>query len=90
MSGDFNTYKRAANHSILGLVFQVVFGVGLLIYGIVGNEPTAVTGSIFALAGILPWVVLLILFDQFRRERIEAMEAEAFAATDAATSSLGL
>ena len=88
MSGDFNTYKRAANHSILGLVFQVVFGVGLLIYGIVGNEPTAVTGSIFALAGILPWVVLLILFDQFRRERIEAMEAEAFAATDAATSSV--
>lgn len=88
MSGDFNTYKRAATHSILGLVFQSVFGVGLLIYGIVGREPTAITGSIFALVGVLPWVVLLILFDQFRRERIEAMEAEAFAAADAATSSV--
>lgn len=88
MSGDFNTYKRAAGHSILGLIFQSVFGVGLLVYGIVGGEPTAVTGAIFALVGILPWIVLLILYDQHRRERIEAMEAEAFAATDAATSSV--
>lgn len=88
MSGDFNTYKRAASHSILGLIFQGVFGVGLLVYGLVGREPTAVTGSIFALVGIVPWTVLLILYDQHRRERIEAMEAEAFAATDAATSSV--
>ena len=88
MSGDFNTYKRAATHCILGLIFQGVFGVGLLVYGIVGREPTAVTGAIFALVGIVPWVVLLVLFDQYRRERIEAMEAEAFAATDAATSSV--
>jgi regulator of protease activity HflC (stomatin/prohibitin superfamily) len=88
MSGDFNTYKRAASHSILGLIFQSVFGVGLLVYGIVGREPTAVTGAIFALVGIVPWIVLLILYDQHRRERIEAMEAEAFAATDAATSSV--
>lgn len=88
MSGDFNTYKRAASHCILGLIFQSVFGVGMLIYGIVGREPTAVTGAIFALVGIVPWIVLLILYDQHRRERIEAMEAEAFAATDAATSSV--
>lgn len=88
MSGDFNTYKRAASHCILGLIFQSVFGVALLVYGIVGREPTAVTGSVFALVGILPWIVLLILYDQHRRERIEAMEAEAFAATDAATSSV--
>lgn len=88
MSGDFNTYKRAASHCILGLIFQSVFGVGLLVYGIVGREPTAITGSIFALVGIVPWIVLLILYDQHRRERIEAMEAEAFAATDAATSSV--
>lgn len=88
MSGDFNTYKRAASHCLLGLIFQGVFGVGLLVYGIVGREPTAVTGAIFALVGIVPWIVLLILFDQYRRERIETMEAEAFAATDAATSSV--
>lgn len=88
MSGDFNTYKRAATHSILGLIFQGVFGIGLLVYGLVGREPTAVTGAIFALVGIVPWIVLLILYDQHRRERIEAMEAEAFAATDAATSSV--
>jgi regulator of protease activity HflC (stomatin/prohibitin superfamily) len=88
MSGDFNTYKRAASHSILGLIFQSVFGIGLLVYGLVGREPTAVTGSIFALVGIVPWIVLLVMYDQHRRERIEAMEAEAFAATDAATSSV--
>lgn len=88
MSGDFNTYKRASNHSILGLLFQGVFGIGLLIYGVVGNEPTAVTASIFALLGLLPWVVLLVMYDQHRRERIEAMEAEAFAATDASSSSV--
>lgn len=88
MSGDFNTYKRASSHSILGLLFQGVFGIGLLIYGVVGNEPTAVAASIFALLGLLPWAVLLVLYDQHRRERIEAMEAEAFAATDASSSSV--
>lgn len=88
MSGDFNTYRRAATHCILGLIFQVVFGCGLLVYGAVGNEPAAVSGSIFALVGLLPWVVLLVLYEQHRRERIEAMEAEAFAATDAATASV--
>lgn len=88
MSGDFNTYKRASSHSILGLLFQGVFGIGLLIYGVIGHEPTAVTASIFALLGLLPWSVLLVQYDQQRRERIEAMEAEAFAATDASSSSV--
>ncbi|MEO1007353.1 MAG: SPFH domain-containing protein [Planctomycetota bacterium] len=88
MSGDINTYRRASGHCVLGLILQIIVGCGLLIYGAVGQEPTAITGSIFALAGVLPWLVLLILYDQHRRERIEAMEAEAFAATDAATSSV--
>ncbi|MEO1279496.1 MAG: hypothetical protein AAFV77_11130, partial [Planctomycetota bacterium] len=72
MSGDFNTYRRAANHSILGLVFPADDAVK--------EQPHAK----HALVGVFPWIVLLILFDQHRRERIEAMEAEAFAATDAA------
>ena len=38
-----------------------------------------------ALVGVFVWLVLLLLFDQHRRERLEAMEAEALAGEGAAS-----
>ena len=88
MKADYLTYKQATARSVLGLVIQLGMGLAMLIYGIVRSDQAAVSGSVFILVGVLVWAALAVLFDQHRRERVEAMEAEAFAASDAATSSV--
>ena len=88
MKADYLTYKRARNTSLLGLVIQLVLGLILLIYSIRSGDHAAQSGSYLVLLGIFAWLILAILFDQYRRERVEAIEAESFAATDAAASSV--
>lgn len=88
MKADFLSYKRATSRSLLGLTLQVLMGLAFLLYAIYGQDKAAMTGAAFVLTGGLVWVSLALLFDQHRRERLEAMEAEAFAASDAATSSV--
>ncbi|MFZ4574831.1 MAG: SPFH domain-containing protein [Phycisphaerales bacterium] len=80
MKADFLTYRRAAGVCLLGLAVQVLFTAVYLIYGSLAGDRTAVTAAIFHSIGIVVWGALGIVFDQHRRERIEAMEAEALAA----------
>ncbi len=88
MKADFLSYKGATSRSLLGLALQLAMGLAFLIYAIYGRDQAAMTAAAFVLLGSLVWVCLALLFDQHRRERLEAMEAEAFAASDAATSSV--
>ena len=88
MKADYLSYQSAANRSLLGLAIQLALGLLLLIFGLFNRDSAAVTGSTFVLLGVPVWLTLAILFDQHRRERIEAIEAEAFAASDAASSSV--
>ncbi len=88
MKADFLSYKRATSRSLLGLTLQVLMGLAFLLYAIYGQDKAAMTAAAFVLIGGLVWLSLALLFDQHRRERLEAMEAEAFAASDAATSSV--
>jgi len=88
MKADYITYKRAASVSIGGLLLQAVLAGSLLIYGILGRDHAAVTGAVFSAAGVLAWLTLAIVFDQHRRERIEAMEADALAASPTAGTSV--
>ncbi len=88
MRADHVSYKRAAMMSLLGMVLQGVLGLTFLLYSIFFRDTAATTASIYMLLGVPVWIVLAIVFDQHRRERLEAAEAEAFAASDAATSSV--
>ncbi|MBX3382906.1 MAG: hypothetical protein KF864_05295 [Phycisphaeraceae bacterium] len=88
MKNDYLTYKRAAGVSVWGLALQAVLAATLLIYGILGRDNAALTGSVFAGMGILAWLSLVIVYDQHRRERVEAMEADALAATPMAGTSV--
>ncbi|MBS0196816.1 MAG: hypothetical protein JSR77_08665 [Planctomycetes bacterium] len=88
MKADYITYRQATRVSIGGIVLQTLLASGLLIHGILGNDHTSVTGSAFAAAGILAWLCLAIVFDQHRRERIEAMETEALATSPTAGTSV--
>ncbi len=88
MKADYLSYQRATRVSLLGLVIQLALGLLLLIFSLYTSDRGAQTASVFILLGVPVWLSLAILFDQHRRERIEAIEAEAFAASDAASSSV--
>ncbi|MEO0511306.1 MAG: hypothetical protein AAF108_00190 [Planctomycetota bacterium] len=74
------SYKRAAGVAVWGVVFQSLGSSALLIYGAAAKDPAALGGGFYSLTGVLAWAVLAVVFDQHRRERMEAIEAENFAA----------
>lgn len=78
MKADYQSYAKAAQVCIVGLAIQLVLGIILLIYGVMDRGGhSAVTGAIAVLLGCAVWLTLAVVFDQHRRERIEAMEQEA-------------
>ncbi len=76
MKADHLSFSRAATVCLLGLILQLGMGVILLIYGQIGADHTAQTSAYLILCGSIVWLSLAIVFDQHRRERIEAMEAD--------------
>ncbi len=88
MKADFQSYRRAASFSLLGFALQLAMGLALLVYGVVGHDPAGVSAALFALLGLVVWLSLAVVFDQHRRERVEAMEAESLAAQGARAASV--
>ncbi|MEL6498699.1 MAG: SPFH domain-containing protein [Planctomycetota bacterium] len=88
MKADYLSYKRATGVALLGAGIQIALGSALLIFGLLRADAASVTASIFVLLGIVVWVALAVVFDQHRRERIEAIEQENFAADDLTSSSV--
>ena len=88
MKGDHRSYARATSTSLLGLAAQVTLGLGLLIYAVVGRDNAAFSASLHVLVMSLVWVVLVVVFDQHRRERLEALEAESLDASAAREASV--
>lgn len=87
MKADYLTFKRAAGVSLMGLALQGVMGLALLITGIVNRDHAVVSGGMFVLLGLPVWLVLAVVFDQHRRERIEALENDALSASGGLASS---
>lgn len=81
IKGDHLAYRRAALVSALGLMIQTVLAVVMLVYARLTGDHSAMTAVFLLGSGILVWGTLLLLFDQHRRERIEALEAEQLAAS---------
>lgn len=96
MKADYLSYKRATTVSLLGLALQIGMGLALLIYGLVARnvdgrpspDHLALTCGFFVLSGSVVWLMLAILFDQHRRERIEDLEAQALTASGARDASV--
>ncbi len=85
--GDYLTYRKAAATSMTGLVIQLILTLTVFFYARVAGDAAAAAASVFLLTGVLVWGVLLLVFDQHRRERIEAMEAEQLAVSGASAAS---
>lgn len=88
MKADYLTYRRATSVSLLGLVIQAALAVALLVYGVLARDHAALTACLFVALGIPIWLTLAIVFDQHRRERVEALEAERLAEAEGAGSSV--
>lgn len=88
MKADYQSYQRAAGVALLGLAVQVVLFVLLLVFGLFARDHAALTAAGLVGAWSIVWLMLAISFDLHRRERIEALEAEQFAASGAAGSSV--
>lgn len=79
MKADYLSYRIATGRCILGLVLQVTLAAVLVVYGIIAKDHAGVTASAYTILGAPIWLALAIVFDQHRRERVEALEAEALA-----------
>ncbi|CAG0970491.1 hypothetical protein PHYC_01218 [Phycisphaerales bacterium] len=88
MRADFQTYRSAAGAAIKGLIFQLLIALITAVYSFWGRDYAALSGAIFMLAGVPAWLALAIVYDQHRRERVEAMENEALAASASAGTSV--
>ena len=85
--GDYQTYRRAALICVVGLIIQILVALLILIYSTYSGDHAARSASILFGSGVIVWVMLLFVFDQHRRERIEAMEAEQYTTSGGATAS---
>lgn len=91
MKADHLTFRRATSVALLGLALQLLMGLVLLVYSIVmpqQRDPAAFAGAFLVLSGSVVWVTLAVVFDQHRRERLEAMESEALIQASARESSV--
>jgi membrane protease subunit HflK len=88
MRADYLTYQRATGECIRGLALQLVLTIGMVIYAALARDHAAWTAAAYMGVGAAGWLCLCIVFDQHRRERIEAMEADALAASPVSGSSV--
>lgn len=88
MKPEHVSYREATRVSLGGLALQVALGLGLLIYSIYGQDHAGRTAALYVLLGSAVWLTLALVFDQHRRERIEAMETEALAEAGGSASSV--
>lgn len=86
IKGDHLAYRRAALVSVLGLIIQAVLTIVFFVYARFNKDHGAGTAVWLLGSGIVVWAALILVYDQRRRERLEAIEAEQLAATSAAAS----
>ena len=85
---DHVAYQRATRIAGIGLLLQLGVGLTLLIYGTVAGDSTFTIGSAYALTGTLVWATLVLVFNQHRLERLEAMEFEEIEAAAASGTTI--
>lgn len=88
MTDDRKAYQRAAGAALIGMGVQAALTVAIALSGLWSNL-AALNAATFHLLGGLPiWIILWMLYNQHRLERIEALEAEQLAQADTQTARL--
>ncbi len=87
MSGmriDHLAFQRAVNIAGFGFLLQAGLGAVLLVLGLSLDDTSCIVASLWCLIGLAVWLGLLIVFNQHRLERLEALEQEDLAGDESA------
>ena len=81
MRTDHFAFQRATKVAGIGLLMQIVIGIGLLIFGMLSDprDTPLIFASLFVLPGILVWLGLVIVYHQHKLERLESLEEDELA-----------
>lgn len=76
MRVDHHAYQRATRIAGVGFLAQLGVGLTLVLFSQIPQvKDTAILyGGLYVLIGVLPWLGLIILFNQHKLERLEALE----------------
>ena len=88
MPEDRQTYQRAASAALWGLAAQFVLSVAITLIGLWSNSPALHAATFHFFGGLPIWIILWMLYNQHRLERIETLEAEQLAGGDATTAAI--
>lgn len=83
MAQDLQTYRRAANAAMFGLIVQAVVTTVMALAGLAIQSPPLYAATWHMAGGMLIWIILLMLFHQHRLELTERLETEQLAKPDA-------
>jgi len=76
MNGDQQTYRRAANASLVGLALQVILCLSMALIGMWSESAPITSVAAHLFGGCFIWFILFLIYNQHRIERVEALEAE--------------
>src|SRR5688500_13332864 len=73
---DHIAYQRATRVAAMGLALQFVIGLSLLVLGLLADDTAVLHAGLWALPGIFVWLALIVVFNQHKLERLEALETD--------------
>ncbi|MCH2134354.1 MAG: hypothetical protein MK116_11440 [Phycisphaerales bacterium] len=88
MRVDHLAYQRATNVAAFGFCLQLVVALTFLVYGLAVGDSPSMMASIWAFPPLLVWIGLIIVFNQHKLERLEALEEDELAAGGIAGESI--
>jgi len=85
---DQHTYRRAASAALIGLIAQVLLYLAVGIISVYADAPSMTIATWHLFGGIPIWIVLWLLMNQHRIERVEALEEQQLAARGARSAAM--
>jgi len=79
---DHQTYQRAAQAALLGLITQLAIAIGMALLGLYAEVSAMYAATWHLFAGAAIWLILWLTYKQHQLERLEALEAEQLAQSD--------
>ncbi len=82
MRVDQFAYQRATQVASFGLALQILLAGAMLLFGLLAHDTAVLFASVYALLGaVCLWPGLLVIFNQHKLERLEALEETQLAAS---------